>query len=139
MNGLMGGSRWSRLSVPASCASMTASSKGVKKPSTSHSKAPRSTSHASAAARDLGSTVPAKHRPALKVPCDPWSAYEWRFHLATAPGATRTGSIVSSQCQGNVIRREMYTVTRRAREFNICRRHQVEISSMKKVASTGAR
>lgn len=47
--------------------------------------------------------------------------------------------IVTTACQGNVIRRKMYTTSRRMQNFNLCRRHQVEVGTMKKAHQNFAR
>lgn len=66
--------------------------------------------------------------------CDIWAAYEWRFNLSKGQrlrGSTLVGLVA---CQGSRIRRKVYTLTNRRREFRLCRRHQVEVGSLQRVA-----
>lgn len=75
-------------------------------------------------------TPPAK----LDKGCDLWAAYEWRFNLASGKrlrGSTLVGLV---PCQGSRIRRKVYTLTDRRREFRLCRVHQVEVGSLKRVS-----
>lgn len=65
--------------------------------------------------------------------CDLWTAYEWRFNLAKGKrlrGSTLVGLV---PCQGSRIRRKVYTLTERRGEFRLCRLHQVEVGSLKRV------
>lgn len=83
--------------------------------------------------------APKAIRPKLRVPCDPRSAHDWRFNLEGTVEGRHTESIVTTKCQGNVIPRKMYTTTWRMRNFNMCRRHQVEVGSMKGAHQNKAR
>gem|GEM_PF-2615365 len=74
-----------------------------------------------------------KQPAALDKGCDLWSAYEWRFNLTKGQrlrGSTLVGLV---HCQGSRIRRRVYTLTDRRGEFRLCRLHQAEVGSLKRV------
>lgn len=95
------------------------------------------TNRSSAPRANPSDPVAALRKPAaaLDKGCELWAAYEWRFNLASGKrlrGSTLVGLV---PCQGSRIRRKVYTLTDRRREFRLCRRHQVEVGSLQRVSA----
>jgi hypothetical protein len=85
------------------------------------------------APRILSNQPDARHRqpPAtLDKDCNLWASYEWRFKLAKGERPRGARLVGLTPCQGSRIRRKVYTVTNRSKEFKICRLHQVEVGSL---------
>lgn len=103
------------------------------------SKSPATTSSARTRSHKAAPSAPTP--PAMIDPtrCNRWTAYEWRFNLAKDERLANAEELAISTCQGNDIRRPVYSLTRRARDFPLCRRHQVEVGSMKRVVAPRAR
>ena len=70
---------------------------------------------------------------ALDKGCDLWGAYEWRFNLPKGQRLRGSTLVGLAPCQGSRIRRKVYTLTERRGEFRMCRVHQVEVGSLKRV------
>jgi hypothetical protein len=81
-------------------------------------------------AQDIAQGAP---RPSLDKGCDLWAAYEWRFNLAKGARLRGSTQVGLTSCQGSKIRRRVYTLTNRTRDFIICRNHHVEVGTMKRI------
>jgi hypothetical protein len=66
----------------------------------------------------------------LDKDCGLWAGYEWRFNLSKGQRLRGSTLVGLAPCQGSRIRRKVYTLTNRTKDFQICRLHQVELGSL---------
>jgi hypothetical protein len=71
----------------------------------------------------------------LDKDCDLWAGYEWRFNLPKGQRPQGSALVGLTPCQGSRIRRKVYTLTNRSKDFQICRLHQVEVGSLDRAAA----